>query len=83
LWSLRDQTTAVLRGHVSEVSSVQFLADDEHVATAGWDGHVILWSLSALEFVPMEAHAFRAWLERRTNLPTPKWNVQVGRFDSF
>ena len=50
LWDLRTETGTLLRsfkGHLNQVTEMELSSDRLTLATASWDGTVILWELSA------------------------------------
>ncbi len=64
VWRVRDRTLlATLRGHVRQVSSVDFGPRGQLLTTASWDGDVRLWDIAALERDPsaLVTEVERAW----------------------
>ena len=52
VWDIqRQQITAILAGHTSDVNFVKFSPDDRIFATSSWGGEVKLWSVSNWELL--------------------------------
>ena len=48
VWDLASgQSTQIINGHNRDVRSVSFSPDDSTIATASWDGSVLLWSVES------------------------------------
>jgi WD40 repeat protein len=66
LWDVETGAGSVLLGHRDRILGLTFSPDGKTLASSSKDGTVRLWPADALEDVPVEAAALRAWLERTT-----------------
>ena len=52
VWDIqRQQITAILEGHTSDINFVKFSPDGRTLATSSWDGEVRLWDVSNWELL--------------------------------
>jgi WD40 repeat protein len=66
LWNLSDGSASLLRSGDNSAYASSLSPSETTLATSVDEGAVTIWSLNRLEFIPVDAQAFRSWLAQTT-----------------